>query len=150
MHSHNPTVRVAPSATLHGAHCPVGTAFIQHDRTSLLCFSPRFSLLPLSHSYLIDLCFHLFILFISILHIPALEFFFLSSVHPFISVTLCGHSSAKQSDMGSRAVSPICRLYQYQVTKVLYSSHNASVISCCSFPLPTCPMYAAEHTVVSF
>lgn len=37
---HPPAVTVAPSVTLHCARCPVGTAFIQHDRTSLCASFP--------------------------------------------------------------------------------------------------------------
>lgn len=100
---HPPAVRVAPSVTLHCARCPVGTAFIQHDRTSL-CSS--FPLIPLPFTsvtpfVLIDRSFHP-------LHVyPSYScsfFFLLPSIHPFLSVTLCGHSSAKQCLVGSRAM----------------------------------------------
>lgn len=97
---HPPAVTVAPSVTLHCACCPVGTAFIQHDRTSLCSSFP-----------LIVTLFYLVLLILSSSsclypHIATLcsLYFLLPSIHPFLFVALSGYCSAKHCLVGRRTL----------------------------------------------
>lgn len=76
------------------AHNPVGTAFIQHDRTSLLFFAPLFSLLPQSPDWSVLLSLH------PLRFCPS-YFCSLLSFSPHLCFPVC--SRAGQCDAGSRA-----------------------------------------------